>query len=88
MKPAVLTALIPARTAAAEPALAARLALNRPVPAFLPNRATVLIQPLPAPIAPVLKPLTPDGPATPVITSPEALVFRTKPPSVISSTPI
>lgn len=64
MKPAVLTALIPARTAAAEPVLAARLALNRPVQAFLPNRATVPTQPLPVLIAPVLKPSIPGGPAT------------------------
>lgn len=88
MKPAVLTALIPARTAAAVPALAARLALNRPVQAFLPNRATVLTQPLPVPIAPVPELSIPVGLVTPVITNPEVLVFRTKPPSVISFTPI
>lgn len=75
MKLAVLTELTHARTVAAEPALAARPALNPPVPAFLPNRVTVLTQPLPAPIVPVPKPSILGGLVTQGITNPEVLVL-------------
>ena len=81
-KPAVNTELIPARTVVAVRAPAAQAAVFRPVPAFLLNRRTALIQHLLAPIVPVLKQSTPAGNVIPVIINPALPVWLTVWPAV------